>query len=181
MVPVVLSPLFITLLIAFSTSIILSTKKIKNHCLFWNYCNFLSVKRKRTLSFPWEFAIVTVFIGQPKRETFSFRLNPSLFRGELKTQIKLSFWEKAPKPYISPPFLSSPKKMICIHVAFWALSKSALDRCYLEKWLSREDRYTNQAFPVLAGAKPNSSLPMGGWPWGDGCLFLPLENFSGWL
>ena len=108
-------------------------KENKTHCLFWNYCNSLSVKRKRTLSFPWEFAVVTVFIGQSKRETFSFRLNPSLFRGELKTQIKLSFWERAPKTYVSPPFLSSPKKIICIHVSFWALSKSALDRCYLKK------------------------------------------------
>lgn len=132
-VPVALPPLFIPVLIAFSTSIILSTKNTKNHCLFWNYCNSLSVKRKRTLSSLWEFAIVTVFVGQPKRETFSFRLNPSLFRGEFKTQIKLSFWERAPKPHISPPFLPSPKKVICIHVSFWALPKSALDRCYLRK------------------------------------------------
>ena len=41
-----------------------------------------------------------------------------------------------------------------------------------EKWLSREDRYTNQTFPVLVGAKQNSSLPVGRWPWGDHRPFL---------
>ena len=72
------------------------------------------------------------FCRSARREVLSLGSYPSLFRGE----IELSFWERrTPKPYLSPPILSSPKKMICIHVSFWDLSKSAFDICYLGKWL----------------------------------------------
>lgn len=44
------------------------------------------------------------FVGQPKREKLSFRSYPSLFRGELKTEIEL-FWERRHPSHTSPlPF-----------------------------------------------------------------------------
>lgn len=116
-VPVALPPLFIPLLIVLCIFSILLTKTIKNPHLFWKYCELLSVKRKMTLSFHWEFAVVTVFVGQLKREKLSFRSYPSLFRGELKTKI-ITLRKETPKPYISPPSFSSPKKIICIPVTF---------------------------------------------------------------
>lgn len=78
--------------------------------------NSLSVKRKRTLSFHWEFAVATLFVGQPKREKLSFRSYPSLFRGELKIEIVIILRKEIPKPFTTPPSLSSPKKKICIHM-----------------------------------------------------------------
>lgn len=96
--------LYTPLLIVLCTFIILFTETVKNHCLFWEYCVHLSVKRKRTISFHWEFDVVTGLVGQPKREKFSFRSYPSLFR-ELKAQIELSSGERRHSSHASPlPF-----------------------------------------------------------------------------
>lgn len=107
-VPVSPSPLFIQLLIVLCTFIILLTKTIKRHRLLWKYCELLSVKRKRTVSFHWDFAVVTVFVGQQMREKLSFRSYPSLFR-ELKTEL---FWERRHPSHTSPlPFSPLQRKL----------------------------------------------------------------------
>lgn len=114
--------------------------------------NSLSVKRKRTLSLHWEFAVVTLFVGQPKREKLSFRSYPSLFRGELKIEIELSFWERRYPNHTYPfPHSLLQRKKFAYMFSFWALSKAAFDRCYLEKWLEREKEYINQELPVWVG------------------------------
>lgn len=99
-----LSPFFTPLLIALYTFI--NTTKITVY----------SELSYQSLSFHWVFAVGTVFTGQPKRQTLFFKLCPSLFLGELKTEIELSFWKRRHPSHASPLPLWSPKKRICIHM-----------------------------------------------------------------
>lgn len=160
-VPVALSLLLIPLLTALCTFIILLTKDNKESLLILKILwSLISQKEKDTVFSLGVCCSDCCFVGQPKREKLSFRSYPSLISRRAQKGDRVILRKKTPKPYISPSFLSSPKKMICIYISFWALPKAAFDRCYLEKWLAREKVYINQALPKWFGAKQISPLLM---------------------